>query len=82
MRPGRVADHSPLLMPWSWKSRAIPLPNLWSHPACKGITFNYMLQAHPSGRAVKDDLSVVEIGGLNPAGKWLSELITRSEESY
>jgi hypothetical protein len=36
-----------------------------------------MLQADPSGRAVKGDLSVVGIAGLNPAGKWISELITR-----
>ena len=28
LRPGRVADHSPLLVSWSWKSRAIPLPTL------------------------------------------------------
>ena len=26
VRPGRAADNSPLLVPWSWKSRAIPLP--------------------------------------------------------
>ena len=30
VRPGRVADHSPLLVPRSWKSRAIPLPSLWA----------------------------------------------------
>ena len=30
VRPGRAADHSPLLVPWSWKSRAIPLPTLWA----------------------------------------------------
>ena len=30
LRPGRAADHSPLLAPWSWKSRAIPLPILWA----------------------------------------------------
>jgi len=41
-----------------------------------------MLQAHPSGRAVKGDLSLVGIAGLNPAGKWMCELITRSDESY
>ena len=26
VRPGRTADNSPLLLPRSWKSRAIPLP--------------------------------------------------------
>ena len=26
VRPGRVAEHPPLLAPRSWKSRAIPLP--------------------------------------------------------
>ena len=30
IRPGRAADHSPLLVPWSWKGRAIPLPTLWA----------------------------------------------------
>ena len=28
-RPGRDADPSPLLVPWSWKGRAIPLLPLW-----------------------------------------------------
>jgi len=32
VRPGRAADHSPLLVPQSWKSRAIPLPTLWATP--------------------------------------------------
>jgi len=30
LRPGRAADHSPLLAPWLLKSRAIPLPTLWA----------------------------------------------------
>ena len=30
IRPGRAADHSPPLVPRSWKSRAIPVPNLWA----------------------------------------------------
>ena len=30
VQPGRAADHSPPLVPWSWKSRAIPLPTLWA----------------------------------------------------
>ena len=32
VRPGRAADHSPLLVPQSWKSRAIALPTLWATP--------------------------------------------------
>jgi len=32
VRPGRDADHSLLLVPQSWKSRAIPLPTLWATP--------------------------------------------------
>ena len=32
MRPGRAADHSPLLVPRSWKSTAITLPTLWATP--------------------------------------------------
>ena len=30
VRPEHAADHSPLLVPRSWKSRAIPLPTLWA----------------------------------------------------
>jgi hypothetical protein len=29
-RPGRGADHPPLLAPRSWKSRAKPLPRIWA----------------------------------------------------
>jgi len=32
-RPGREADPSPLLVPWSRKSRAIPLLSLWAEPS-------------------------------------------------
>jgi hypothetical protein len=32
VRPGRAADHSPLLVPRSWTSRAITLPTLWVTP--------------------------------------------------
>ena len=32
VRPGRAANHSPLLVPRSRKSRAIPLPTLWATP--------------------------------------------------
>jgi len=32
VRPGRAADHSPLLVPRSWKSRAKPLPTLGPTP--------------------------------------------------
>jgi len=38
VRPGSAADHSPLLVPRSWKSRATPLPPSGPHRACKGIT--------------------------------------------
>jgi len=30
VRPGRAADHSSLLVPRSWKSRAITVPTLWA----------------------------------------------------
>ena len=30
VRPGRAADHSPLLVPLSWKGRSITLPTLWA----------------------------------------------------
>jgi len=32
VRLGRATDHSPLLVPRSWKSRSIPLPILWATP--------------------------------------------------
>jgi len=32
VRQGRAADHSLLLVPRSWKSRAITLPTLWATP--------------------------------------------------
>jgi len=32
VRPGRAVDHSPLLVPRSCKSTAIPLPTLWATP--------------------------------------------------
>jgi len=32
VRPRRAADHSTLLVPRSWKSRAIPVPTLWVTP--------------------------------------------------
>ena len=48
-RPGRDADPSPLLVPWSRKSRAIPLLPLWavrpvqSLSACTRVHFNLPL---------------------------------------
>ena len=35
---GMLLTNHPLLVPRSWKVRAIPLPTLWSHRACNGIT--------------------------------------------
>jgi len=49
VRPGREADLSPLLVPWSKKSRAIPLLPLWavqpvqSLSACARVHFNFLL---------------------------------------
>ena len=46
-RPEREADPSPILVPWSWKSRAIPLLPLWavrpvqSLSACTRVTFTF-----------------------------------------
>ena len=36
--PVCAADLSPLTVPRSWKSRAIPLTTLWAHRASNGIT--------------------------------------------
>jgi len=47
-RPGCDADPSPLLVPWSWKSRAIPLLPLWavrpvqSLSACTRVHFTIL----------------------------------------
>jgi len=49
--PGRDADPSPLLVPWSRKSRAIPLLPLWavrpvqSLSACTRVHFTFFNQA-------------------------------------
>jgi hypothetical protein len=46
--PGRDADPSPLLVPWSWKGRAIPLLPLWavrsvqSLSACTRVHFTVL----------------------------------------
>ena len=37
---GVLLTTHPLLVPRSWKSRAIPLPTLWAHRACNGITLH------------------------------------------
>ena len=48
-RPGRDADPSPLLVPWSRKGRAIPLLPLWagrpvqSLSACTRVQFTFYL---------------------------------------
>ena len=48
-RPGRDADPSPLLVPWSWTGRAIPLLPLWavrpvqSLSACRRVHFTFYL---------------------------------------
>ena len=50
-RPGRDADPSPLLVPWTWKGRAIPLLPLWavrlvqSLNACTRVHFTHFTQA-------------------------------------
>jgi hypothetical protein len=38
VRPGVLLNTHPLLVPRSWKSRAEPLPTLWPHRACNGVT--------------------------------------------
>ena len=51
-RPGRNADPSPLLVPWSWKSRAIRLLPLWavrpvqSLSACARVHCNFLVIRH------------------------------------
>ena len=42
-RSGRAADHSPLLVPRSWKSSAVPLHTLWATPCLKWENFKFFL---------------------------------------
>jgi hypothetical protein len=58
-RLGRDADPSPLLVPWSRKSRAIPLLPLWavrpvqSLSACTRVHFIFYLPLPPTSFAVR-----------------------------
>ena len=55
--PGRDADPSPLLVPWSRKSRAIPLQPLWtvrpvqSLSACTRVHFTFYSDSLRAGRS-------------------------------
>jgi len=40
---GVTLNPHPLIVPWSKKSRAIPLPPLGHNRACNGVTLPYML---------------------------------------
>ena len=44
--PGRAVDHSPLLMPWSWKSRANLYPPSGPQLACNGNTIYLFYDYH------------------------------------
>ena len=46
IRPGRAVDHSPLLVPRSWKSRAIPLSTLWATAGPVTGTLHFYLSYH------------------------------------
>ena len=67
-RPGRDADPSPLLVPWSRKSRAIPLLPLWavrpvqSLSACTRVhfTFTYLYNI-PVGNCFSYVMSAVAV---------------------
>ena len=50
VQPGRASDHSPLLVPRSWKSRAIPLPTLWATPGLLTGNFTFTLHTQIEGR--------------------------------
>ena len=43
---GVVLTTHPILLPRSWKSRAIPLPLSGPHRACNGINLPYIFQNH------------------------------------
>ena len=44
VRPRRAADHSPLLVPRSWKSRDMPLPTLWATTGLYFCHFTFYCQ--------------------------------------
>ena len=76
-RPGREANPHPLLVPWSRKSRAIPIIPLWAvRPvqklsACTRVHFTY-IYLYPSDR--KTDWLVAQENDwkINALTKWLT----------
>ena len=59
-----LAPH-PLLVPWSWKSRAIPLLPLWTVrtvqnlSACTRVTFTFTLPLHFNADAVTGETKIL-----------------------
>ena len=50
---GVLLTTHPLLVPWSWKSRAIPLPILWATPDVYRETFTFTLPINITARWIK-----------------------------
>jgi len=48
-----------LLMPWSWKSRAVPLPTLWTTP--KPVTGTLYLYPSVTGKAYNVTFQKIKI---------------------
>jgi len=46
---GVLLTTHPILVPWSWKSRAIPLTSLWATPGpVTGTLYLYLMRPYPS----------------------------------
>ena len=56
LRPGRAVDHSPLLVPLSWKSRVVPPPTLWTTTGTVTGTlytfYSFLLEAESTPLAI------------------------------
>ena len=61
VRPGRAADHSPLLVPQSWKSRAISLPTTYTLGHTGPVTGSlYLLLYHSLNVCHKNSLTKLD----------------------
>ena len=93
MRPGRDADPYSLLVPWSWKGRAIPLLPLWavrpvqSLSACSRVNFTFFTMCTPWIRIGGIEVFVLNVGvrsrwmvhfTLRPLSPWERTRVTRA----
>jgi len=80
VRPARAADHSPLLVPGPWKSRAIPLPLLGHTGPVTGSLYLYItVSTFTTNRVVFDLLAFAfilkSISILSVLEKWCHSIV-------